>query len=123
MRRENRETIEPQNWVPWIGLGMVIPALLIMLVFIFATYPAARSAGSVAGLRSAGDGSASVFAGLVCIVAAVGGLMLAVVGIVRGFRRPAPHTGRSVGLAGFSLEIATLVIGIAALVLGVAAFV
>jgi hypothetical protein len=123
MRRENRETIEPQNWVPWIGLGLVIPALLIMLVFIFAAFPGGRNVGSGEALRSGGSSSASVLAGLVCIVAAVGGLMLAVVGIVRGFRRPAPHTGRSVGIAGFSLEIATLVVGIAAIVLGVAALI
>ena len=121
MRSENRETIEPQNWVPWLGLALVVPALLIMLVFIFAAFPEGRGSNTSNVGRSSGSDPVNLIAGLVCTVAAVGGLMLASVGIVRGFRRPAPHTGRSVGIAGFSLEIATLVIGIAALVLGVAA--
>jgi len=118
---KNRETIEPEHWVPWIGLALVVPALLIMVVFIFAALPGHRGVGTgEAPLTQSGDNPISVIAGAICIVTAVGGLMLAIVGIVRGFRRPARHTGRSVGIAGFSLEIATLVIGIAALILGIA---
>lgn len=43
------------------------------------------------------------------------GLMLALVGIVRGVRQPLHHTGRSVGIAGFALELVVLILAIATL--------
>ena len=117
MKIEKREVIEPQNWVPWIGLALVVPALLIMLVFFFGAFFGLQRAPSGKMFFSSDVGSVHFMAGLAATIGAVGGLMLAAVGIVRGLRRSTPHTGRSVGLAGFSLEIAVLVIGIAALII------
>ena len=117
MKDHKRDVIEPENWVPWIGLALVVPALLIMLVFFVGGFIGVSGSGSTRLLTSRDYGAAGMMASLFVVAAAVGGLMLASVGLVRGLRRSAPHTGRSVGIAGFSLEIVTLVVGIAALVI------
>jgi hypothetical protein len=120
MKGENREIIEAQNWVPWLGLALVVPALLIMLVVFFGALNFEMGAAREPFSRD--NTAVGLLTGLFGTIAAVVGLMLAAVGIVRGLRRPAPHTGRSVGIAGFSLEIVTLIVGLAALGVLIVAF-
>jgi hypothetical protein len=120
MKSENREVIEPQHWVPWLGLALVVPAFLIMLVVFFGALNF-KGSGAVKDPFAGSNTAVGVLTGLFGTIGAVGGLMLAAVGVVRGLRRSKPHTGRSVGIAGFLLEIITLIIGVAALAfLGVA---
>jgi hypothetical protein len=116
MKGHKKDVIEPQNWVPWIGLALVVPALVIMLVGFAGAFLGMQRTSTGRMMVSADSGSISLIAG-VAVTGAVIGIMLAAVGIVRGLRRSAPHTGRSVGIAGFSLEIAVLVIGLAGLVI------
>jgi hypothetical protein len=116
MKGEKKDVIEPQNWVPWIGLALVVPALVIMLVGFAGAFLGMQRTSTGRMMVSADSGSIGLIAG-VAVTGAVIGIMLAAVGIVRGLRRKAPHTGRSVGIAGFSLEIAVLAIGLAALVI------
>jgi hypothetical protein len=116
MKGEKKDVIEPQNWVPWIGLALVVPALVIMLVGFAGAFLGMQRTSTGRMMVSADSGSIGLIAG-VAVTGAVIGIMLAAVGIVRGLRRTAPHTGRSVGIAGFSLEIAVLAIGLAALVI------
>ena len=115
MRSEEKETFDKQNWVPWIGLALVLPAVIILLVGAFSV--ALNTGQTPAGDIGMGDSrlASGIAGGVIVAIGALGGLMLALVGLIRGLRRPAPHTGRSVGLAGFTLEIGTIVIAAVAL--------
>jgi hypothetical protein len=116
MQRNEREHFDPQNWVPWVGLALVLPAVLVLLVGAFGVYFGWKGAG---GRLFAGEGAGSlgITGAAVTMAMALFGLMLAIVGIVRGIRRPVHHTGRSVGIAGFTLEIAVLALGIITLLM------
>jgi hypothetical protein len=106
-----REHIDSQNWVPWVGLALVLPAVLVLLVGGFGVlFGMARPGGE-------GPGSLGITGAATTMALAFVGLMLALVGIVRGIRRPLRHTGRSVGIAGFTLEIAVLALAVVTLVL------
>src|SRR4051812_46532068 len=116
MKDHKRDVIEPHNWVPWIGLALVVPALLIMIIgFVGALAGSRGPSGGRLVFADPSSGSMYAMAALITVIGAVGGLMLAAVGIVRGMRRPAPHNGRSIGIAGFSLEIGVIIIAAAAI--------
>ena len=116
MQRNENEHFDPQNWVPWLGLALVVPALLVLLVGVFGVYFGLTGAG---GRLFAGEtpGSLGITGAAITMAMAFVGLMLALVGIVRGIRRPVEHTGRSVGIAGFTLEIGVLALGVITLLL------
>ena len=111
-----REHFDSQNWVPWVGLALVLPAVLVLLVGAFGVYFGLGKAGGLVA-NGEGPGSLGLTGAAVTMALALVGLMLALVGIVRGIRRPVHHTGRSVGIAGFTLELGVLAVAIIALVL------
>jgi hypothetical protein len=93
-----------------------MPAVLILLVGAFGVvFNSGRTA--TGQLIFGAGGSGGVFGGVMAGIGAFIGLMLVLVGTVRGLRRPAPHNGRSVGIAGFTLEIGVIIIAVAALAL------
>lgn len=106
-----REHFDPQNWVPWLGLALVLPAVLVLLVGGFGVLFGVTRAGGE------GPGSLGITGAATTMALAFVGLMLALVGLVRGIRRPLHHTGRSVGIAGFALEIGVLGLGVVTLVI------
>ena len=112
MRRHEREHFDPQNWVPWVGLALVLPAVLVLLVGGFGVFFGLTRAAS-----REGPGSLGITGAAVTMAMAFFGLMLALVGIVRGIRRPVEHTGRSVGIAGFTLEIGVLALAVGTLLM------
>jgi hypothetical protein len=114
MRRTTNEVFDDQNWIPWIGLAMVVPAVIVLLIGVFGI---ASAGGGRLGSVSPGAGSQAVgFAGAaIAAVLAFGSLMLGLVGLVRGLRRSPVHNGRSVGIAGFTMEIAIIVVAALAL--------
>ena len=105
-----------QRWVPWVGLALVVPAVLVLLVGVFGMLSGSNWGPS--GNVSPGGGTEAVsiagaaFAGMLAAIA----LMLGLVGLTRGMRRSAPHNGRSVGIAGLTLEVAVVVVAFVALV-------
>jgi len=106
-----------QRWVPWIGLALVVPAVLVLLVGVFGMISGRN--WTLNGNVSPGGGyqAVSLLGGSVAFICAMGALMLGVVGLIRGLRRPAPKNGRSVGLAGLTFEIAIVVVAVVALAL------
>ncbi len=109
-----------QRWVPWIGLALVVPAVLVLLVGVFGML--SGSNWSISGNVSPGGGSqaVSILGGGIAFVCACGALMVGLVGLVRGMRRSSPKNGRSVGIAGLTFEIGLVVIAaIALLLLGI----
>ena len=115
MRRHEREHFDPQNWVPWVGLALVLPAVLVLLVGGFGVFFGLTRAGLLYSRE--GPGSLGITGAAVTMAMAFFGLMLALVGIVRGIRRPVEHTGRSVGIAGFTLEIGILILAVGTLLM------
>lgn len=104
-----------QRWVPWVGLALVVPAVLVLLVGVFGMLSGGN--WNAAGNVSPGGGSQAVSIGGAAaagILAAIA-LMLGLVGLTRGMRRSAPHNGRSVGIAGLTLEVGVIVIAAVAL--------
>jgi len=106
-----------QRWVPWIGLALVLPAVLVLLIGVFGML-SGRNWG-LSGNVSPGGGyqAVSILGGAIAFVCACFALMLGLVGLVRGMRRSAPKNGRSVGIAGLTLEIGIVVVAALALVL------
>jgi hypothetical protein len=110
-----REQIDSQNWVPWVGVALVLPAVLVLLVGGFGVYFGLGHQGSTTNPN--GPGPVGITAAAITMAAAFGALILALVGIVRGIRRPVRHTGRSIGIAGVTFEIGVLIIAVAALIM------
>jgi len=106
-----------QRWVPWIGLALVVPAVLVLLIGVFGMMSGRN--WTVSGNVSPGGGSqaVSILGGGIAFVCTCFALMLGLVGLVRGMRRSAPHNGRSVGIAGLTLEVALVAVSLVALVL------
>ena len=106
-----------QRWVPWIGLALVVPAVLVLLVGVFGMM--SGSNWNVSGNVSPGGGAqaVSILGGAIAFICSMGALMLGLVGLVRGLRRPSPRNGRSVGLAGLTFEIGIVVIAALALLM------
>ena len=106
-----------QRWVPWIGLALVVPAVLVLLVGVFGMM--SGSNWNLSGNVSPGGGyqAVSILGGAVAFICAFLALMLGLVGLIRGMRRSAPKNGRSVGLAGLTLEIGIVVVAVLALAL------
>jgi hypothetical protein len=106
-----------QRWVPWIGLALVMPAVLVLIIGVFGLM--SGSNWNVSGNVSPGGGSqaVSILGGGIAFVCTFIALMLGLVGLVRGMRRSAPKNGRSVGLAGLTIEIGLVVASVVALVL------
>src|SRR5947209_4273835 len=102
------------NWVPWVGLALVLPAVIVLLVGAFGFLSSTATAGSAA--RSEGPGIMGIGGGLIVAVAAFGGLLLGSIGLVRGFRRQTPRDGTSRAIAGGMLDIGVVVLAVAALV-------
>jgi hypothetical protein len=116
MDHVHRDVPGERSWVPWLGLGLVLPAVIVLLV---ATSGLVSSSLSTPGglSRSEGPGISGMFGGVVVAIAAFGALGLGTVGLVRGLRRSAPRNGRSFTIAGVGLEVA--VIALAVICLGV----
>ncbi|MBV9240946.1 MAG: hypothetical protein JO314_02965 [Acidobacteria bacterium] len=112
MARISNNVHDGEHWVPWLGLALVLPAGFVLLVGVFGVLSGTKF--TVGGL-GASDGSVGVVAGGVTFALTIAALMLGLVGLVRGLRRQAPHNGRSVGLAGLTLEIG--LVGAAAIAL------
>ena len=106
-----------QRWVPWMGLALVVPAVLVLLIGVFGMMSGHN--WNLSGNVSPGGGyqAASILGGAIAFICSFGALMLGLVGLIRGFRRPAPKNGRSVGLAGLTFEIGVIIVALAALVL------
>ena len=104
-----------QRWVPWIGLALVVPAVLVLLVGVFGML--SGSNWSASGNVSPGGGSQAVSIGGAALAAVLAfiALMLGLVGLTRGMRRSSPKDGSSVGIAGLTLEVGVVVIAAAAL--------
>jgi hypothetical protein len=116
MRRTTNEVFDGQNWIPWIGLAMVVPPVIVLLIGVFGITSGGgwRLSGNVS--PGAGSRAVSIAGAAIAAVLAFGALMLGLVGLVRGLRRSPVHNGRSVGIAGFTMEIGIILI--AALALG-----
>ena len=106
-----------QRYVAWIGLALVVPAVLVLLIGVFGVM--SGSNWNVSGNVSPGGGAQaiSILGGGIAFVCTCAALMMGLVGLVRGMRRSAPKNGRSVGLAGLTLEVALVVVAVVALVL------
>jgi hypothetical protein len=103
---KNIEAHGGRDWVPWLGLSMVLPAVIVLMVGVFTFLFSTRKSEVVAN-----EGS-GLGAGVLLTISVLIGLMLATVGIVRAYRKPARQ---SVGLEGMALEIGVLVIAIVTL--------
>jgi hypothetical protein len=106
-----------QRWVPWIGLALVVPAVVVLIIGVFGMLSGRN--WDVSGNVSPGGGSqaVSILGAAIAFICTCGALMLGLVGLVRGIRRSAPKNGRSVGLAGLTLEIGLIVVAVIALAL------
>jgi len=104
-----------EHWVPWIGLALVVPAVIVLLIGVFGMMSGHN--WNLSGNVSPGGGyqAVSILGGAIAFICSIGALMLGLVGLVRGLRRPAPKNGRSVGLAGLTFEIGIVVIAVLAL--------
>ncbi len=112
MVREEREVFDDQNWVPWIGLALVVPAIIVLLVGVLGLLSGIQKASPGQLAVESSPGLGGVVAGSLAAVGTFSALMLGLVGLVRALRRPAPHNGRSVGIAGFTLEVGLIVLSI-----------
>ncbi|MFL6374569.1 MAG: hypothetical protein ACJ73D_07895 [Pyrinomonadaceae bacterium] len=115
--RLSNDVHDGEHWVPWIGLALVVPAVIVLLVGVFGMMSGGN--WNLSGNVSPGGGSqtVSIIGGGLAFVFSFAALMVGLVGLVRGLRRPAPRNGRSVGLAGLTLEIGIVVISVIALAL------
>jgi hypothetical protein len=112
MFRENKPIHEGPNWVPWVGLGLVLPAVIVFLVSIFG-FLASTERGPSGRLHLGESVGASGFGGgLVAAVAAVIGLILGVLGLVRASRRKLPRDGSNLRIAGSVLDIGVIVLAV-----------
>ena len=94
MQRRELEVQGGRDWVPWLGLMMVLPAVIVLMVGAFTYLFSTRRSDVVAN-----EGS-SLGVGVLLTISVLIGLMLATVGIVRAYRKPARQ---SVGLEGMAL--------------------
>jgi hypothetical protein len=101
------------NWVPWVGLALVLPAVVVLLVGVFSFVSSSATGGSVA--RAEGPGIMGIGGGLIVTMAALLGLALGSIGVVRGFRRQTPRDGTSRAIAGGALDIFVVVLAAGAL--------
>ena len=106
MEPVNNEVPGGRDWVPWVGLLMVLPAVIVLMVAVFTFLFSTRHNETVAN-----EGS-GLGAGVMLTISVLIGLILATVGLVRAYRKPARQ---SVGLEGMALEIGILVIAIVTL--------
>ena len=103
------------NWMPWVGLALVLPAVLVLLVGTMGVLSSSGPSGS-RGVVSAGSGIMGLGGGLFVALCAFGGLMLGSIGLVRALRRGTPRDGTSQALAGGILDAGVIVLAAAALV-------
>ena len=103
MDRKNIEVQGGRDWVPWVGLLMVFPAVVVLMVAVFSFLLNTRRSEIFAN-----EGS-GLGAGVMLTISVLIGLILATVSLVRAYRKPARQ---SVGLEGFALEIGVLVIAV-----------
>jgi hypothetical protein len=99
-----------------LGLALVIPAVLVLLIGAFGVLSGGDWTANNNVSPGGGQEAISIAGAALAGVLACLGLMLGLVGFVRGVRRGAPRTGRSIGIAGVSVEIGVVVIAAAALV-------
>ena len=102
------------NWVPWVGLALVLPAVIVFLVGVFSFVSSSATSGSVTA--SQGPGIMGIGGGLIVAIMAFGGLILGLIGLVRAFRRDTPRDGTSRGIAGGVLNVGVVVLAAIALV-------
>ena len=103
------------NWMPWVGLMLVLPAVIVFLVGISGLLSSVSRGPS--GHIRLGDGPGVMGLGgaLVVSIAAFIGLMMGVLGTVRGLRKNSPRDGTNVGLAGSIFDVGVIVLAILAL--------
>jgi hypothetical protein len=106
MHIKNSEIQGGRDWVPWLGLAMVLPAVIVLMLGVF-TFLFSTSSSEVVANEGGGLGT-----GIMLTISVLIGLLLATVGIVRVYRKPARQ---SFGLEGMALEIGVLVIAIVTL--------
>jgi uncharacterized membrane protein YidH (DUF202 family) len=109
-----------RNWVPWVGLAMVAPAVVVIALaaFGFLLTTDAVSPETAAGADSPGISGIAV--GLVAIVCSFIALAIGFTGVMRVKRRPSAGDGRSIGATGAFMEIAVVVVALLALIILVA---
>jgi len=101
------------NWVPWVGLALVLPAVIVLLVGVAGILTSTATSGSIT--RSEGPGIMGIGGGLFVAIMAAGGLTLGLIGLVRGFRRQTPRDGTSRAIAGGVLDVGVVVLAAIAL--------
>ena len=106
MEQRDLEMQGGRDWVPWLGLLMVLPAVIVLMIAAF-TYLFSTRHSEVVANEGSGLGT-----GVLLTLSVLIGLLLATVGIVRAYRKPARQ---SVGLEGLALEIGVLVIALVTL--------
>ena len=112
MVREDKPVESGSNWVPWVGLALVLPAVIVFLVSI-AGFLASTERGPSGRLHIGNSvGATGVGGGLVVAIAAIVGLMLGVLGLVRATRKSLPRDGSNFRIAGGVLEIGVIVLAI-----------
>ena len=116
MPRLEHDVYDGEHWVPWVGLALVVPAVLVLLIGAFGVLSGGDWTANNNVSPGGGHEAISIAGAAVAGILACLGLMVGLVGLVRGVRRAAPKTGRSIGIAGVSLEIGVIVIAAAALV-------
>jgi hypothetical protein len=103
------------NWVPWLGLGLVLPAVIVFLVGISGFLSAAER-GTNGHIRlGEGPGIMGIAGAAIVAVAAFTGLMLGVLGLVRAARIKTPRDGTNVGIAGGFMDVTVVVLAVLAL--------
>lgn len=115
MLRHEKQVPVGANWVPWVGLALVLPAVLVFLVAIMGFLASTESAPSGHLRIGDGIGAMGIGGGLVVAVAAVTGLMLGILGVVRASRRRHPRDGTNIGIAGGILDIGVIVLAVVGL--------
>jgi len=110
----HRAVLGGTNWVPWVGLALVLPAVLVLLVGVSGFLSSTASSGSVA--TAEGPGVMGMGGGLFVAIAAFGGLILGLIGLTRGLRRGTPHDGTSHAIAGSILDVGVVILAAGALI-------
>ena len=103
MDRRELDVHGERDWVPWLGLIMVLPSVIVLMIGAFTYLFSTRTSPVVAN-----EGS-SLGTGILLTISVLIGLLLATVGIVRACRKPARQ---SVGLEGMALEIGIMIIAL-----------
>jgi len=90
-----------------------LPAVIVLLVGVIGILTSTATSGSVA--RAEGPGIMGIGGALIVAIMASGGLMLGLMGLVRGLRRQTPRDGTSRAIAAGVLDVGVTLLAIIAL--------